>query len=1189
MVDKTTITVGILILLLASTGILYITLTAEGLKIRIDADQATFYALNENNRYVVVGRELTSVWEGTTKLNRKLDLIELKHEFYNKSSGKWELLGLDFKILPATNIKSTRTTYYKSNISIRESWVFDASNPDANYFPVRHYIECFNCQGRILQYEVRDLIYDGPTIKNVESPQSFGMDMKVEWEADRSYWNTLYKSGIIKIRFKPTTNYEKYETRLFDPAGDVILELEGTEANINAELGSQIEVNATIENSSAAVCVDIPDSPEYGINYSCNASNTSFIFNLSSFVLVKFNDSTKSKQLLDSSQTWVRDELLCDSDWAPNHNCTNLVDHDWYTEAHSKNSTTLATAYINFTPPTAWANVDNTIIRWKMMTGDGETVYLYNSTVPSFCFGIGQDTNIMIESNYLNTTAQTAAFYCYWFGVTWILMESYPLGIEGYVTSTGQIYEFEIVSERWTNVSINLDNQTVISSGQFNISGLEQYTGNTTDVQISFGLTNRTDIYLLGKLIGTLLEYDEFIFNKIEYDRRNITFPAAGSNVIYINMSTNGIVSDASMELVGFDVDRGLNFDFYERFVNSTYLNTTRTTGAAPLVSFNNFERGNISSYSGWTHTYSEVDSEPDGCTGVDCFNWEIWNTNSTNVNGVTEGLSKNYLVHSQARGYGRHDETRVRWMEDLDTNFDYRNTSMFEISGHWNLTFIKHALFGGSLRCITEMWSAIYLTDGSTREEIYRHSGNQNIYDNVTAIRQQNIESDAWKVYIDGVFVKNIYTGGFNKNESWNLLFVEYLSSSSPYQDCESKYNLTVEYYDIKIGGAGLKRDAVNSTGYNSAKNLIGSINLTTFSADVSAATLYDIAYKPSGTNISYYLSNDCENWTRFVPGYRAAFESTGKKMCYNISMESATNTTGIVQQLRITVVPSSGENITVDVGIDGTIDGGYNGVLNSSSSPQIIDLTNNSAIDYYVSEQCANQTVCAVPIEIHTECGGIIMVQDLSINKSVNPISFNTSLIENLNGDIPIGFSFLDGSIIISDLRIYYLGGNESFTIRAHNSNYSTNTTYDAILFYSDYNWTYPAKISYFEFIPKSPTSKNVTPYGQSRLKPIFNITLDNWGGKTANFSIYLNESYACVNLTASTSYNKSVGTLITNNTWHDFGTNLSYESEIDLWFWADYNCNYTNWVFWEPTLYFRGCCYECDLCDEDVASVS
>ncbi|MBU0791904.1 MAG: hypothetical protein KKC55_15760, partial [Gammaproteobacteria bacterium] len=511
MVDKTTITVGILILLLASTGILYITLTAEGLKIRIDADQATFYALNENNRYVVVGRELTSVWEGTTKLNRKLDLIELKHEFYNKSSGKWELLGLDFKILPATNIKSTRTTYYKSNISIRESWVFDASNPGANYFPVRHYIECFNCQGRILQYEVRDLIYDGPTIKNVESPQSFGMDMKVEWEADRSYWNTLYKSDILKVRFKPQSNYEIYKVRLFDPVGTITLTLEGSESNINAELGSVINVSASIEyqwysqvaanetactgvwdatnncsktydldwdtlgysnlgnvstvyknyttrsgadpssmleirygysgggagvyenltipadcwnttrlqfafgssftnylvvacfngtawpwlskadtgignlyetrmwwNASGTVCVDVPDSPAYGINYSCGSDSTSFDFNLSSFVLTEFNDSTDSKTL-NSGVVWSTDETLNDTDWDSTYSYTNVIDHDWYTFGRS-NAGTFATYYVNFTGP-AWATVNNTIMRWKIMTGDGKTVYVYNTTM----------------------------------------------------------------------------------------------------------------------------------------------------------------------------------------------------------------------------------------------------------------------------------------------------------------------------------------------------------------------------------------------------------------------------------------------------------------------------------------------------------------------------------------------------------------------------------------------------------------------------------------------------------------------------------------------------------------------------------------------------------------------------------------------------------------------------------------
>jgi len=291
-------------------------------------------------------------------------------------------------------------------------------------------------------------------------------------------------------------------------------------------------------------------------------------------------------------------------------------------------------------------------------------------------------------------------------------------------------------------------------------------------------------------------------------------------------------------------------------------------------------------------------------------------------------------------------------------------------------------------------------------------------------------------------------------------------------------------------------------------------------------------------------------------------------------------------VHQLRIVVVPSLGENISIDVGADGTIDCGYLGILNSSSSPQSMDLTNNSAIDFYIAESCGGHTACEVPIEIHAQTGGIITVQDLSINRTINPIIINVSLIENIDGDIPFGFSFIDGNITISDLRIYYLGGNESFTVRAHNPEYTLNTSYNAVLFYSDYNWTFPAKIDYFEFIPKSPTSKNVTPYGQNRAKPIFNITTNNWGGKTMNFSIYLNESYSCVNLTVAIAFNKSAGILLTNNTWHNLTTNISDQSEIDLWFWADYGCNYTVWMFWEPTISFRGCCYNCTICSTDVS---
>jgi len=147
----------------------------------------------------------------------------------------------------------------------------------------------------------------------------------------------------------------------------------------------------------------------------------------------------------------------------------------------------------------------------------------------------------------------------------------------------------------------------------------------------------------------------------------------------------------------------------------------------------------------------------------------------------------------------------------------------------------------------------------------------------------------------------------------------------------------------------------------------------------------------------------------------------------------------------------------------------------------------------------------------------------------------------------------------------------------------NFSNNDTLDLIVYYSNWDYIFPTFVEWLEFIPKSATTKNVTPHGQTSLRPIFNITNYGYGGMNSNFSIYLNESYSCVNLTMSTTDNKSAGFLL-NAIWRDYFTNFSYGGSQGLWMWADYGCNYTTWKLWEPNLLFRNCCEDC-ICSEDL----
>lgn len=148
--------------------------------------------------------------------------------------------------------------------------------------------------------------------------------------------------------------------------------------------------------------------------------------------------------------------------------------------------------------------------------------------------------------------------------------------------------------------------------------------------------------------------------------------------------------------------------------------------------------------------------------------------------------------------------------------------------------------------------------------------------------------------------------------------------------------------------------------------------------------------------------------------------------------------------------------------------------------------------------------------------------------------------------------------------------------------NTNKTNSLIFFLINYYSKWDYAFPTFIEYLEFIPKTPWTSGVYPYGQTPSKPILNITNYGYGGKDSNFSVYLNESHECVNLTMSLTNNQSDG-FILNDTW----TNLfefNYLNSSSLWMWADYNCTYSTWKLWQPDLYFRNCAEE-TICSEEL----
>ena len=191
--------VGILLITLLVSGAVYVAWPDAGVRVRVDNDKSTFY-IKEGGRWLISGVEYNSLWDGTTKMNRISDSLQVTIFTDNE-----------------TNITTiNRYTTYIRGPQIIDTYIFDSNNEEIELFPVSHTIQIINGSGYIYQYEVRELDYNGLTIKNIPPPVNFGKKMTVEW-GPGWYWSTVYKTGLLKVRYRVTADDQTFTAKLYDP------------------------------------------------------------------------------------------------------------------------------------------------------------------------------------------------------------------------------------------------------------------------------------------------------------------------------------------------------------------------------------------------------------------------------------------------------------------------------------------------------------------------------------------------------------------------------------------------------------------------------------------------------------------------------------------------------------------------------------------------------------------------------------------------------------------------------------------------------------------------------------------------------------------------------------------------------------------------------------------------------------
>lgn len=188
-----------IILLVILTSSIYVMITDS---VRIDIQPTkSIFKIYENNQWIISGTEYVNLFDGTAKMRAK------SRELHQEVNG--------------TYLTIYRDAYYKDNISTHETYKFLTNSTDVTLFPVFHNINVKNGEGKLLQYEVKDLLYIGETIKDLTSPQSFGHQMKVEWQ-EGNYYSRIYKyvgqdKGKLTIKYRINESDVNYKVRLFDP------------------------------------------------------------------------------------------------------------------------------------------------------------------------------------------------------------------------------------------------------------------------------------------------------------------------------------------------------------------------------------------------------------------------------------------------------------------------------------------------------------------------------------------------------------------------------------------------------------------------------------------------------------------------------------------------------------------------------------------------------------------------------------------------------------------------------------------------------------------------------------------------------------------------------------------------------------------------------------------------------------
>lgn len=283
--------------------------------------------------------------------------------------------------------------------------------------------------------------------------------------------------------------------------------------------------------------------------------------------------------------------------------------------------------------------------------------------------------------------------------------------------------------------------------------------------------------------------------------------------------------------------------------------------------------------------------------------------------------------------------------------------------------------------------------------------------------------------------------------------------------------------------------------------------------------------------------------------------------------------NITPRVYNISFTFSSSIPENVTIDIGFNGTTSHRLDGILENSTRV-VFDI---SKLSDYLNTTCDYPT-CDVPIMVSSDTISHIKLEELEfVWTDWNWLDMDydgQSTDLAANGSVFAYFDFDGGQLQIKPDARYE--GNHDVQFRLHAPDIPTFFKDSTAHVYTSFFNLYMRFEFWLVTGIVSLTQKNITPINGN---PFFNID-PLYSGHTADFYVKLNESiHPCVEIMFDNDTDPSGAYLMNTSAWQPFAVNASGSSaNVNLSTWVNLNCTNQNLTEINPYFCFIPLCTGC-----------